>query len=830
MKGGGGEILKVKALIKKKLVRGALALMLTTATIATGPLSSTVEAAGYETFIPFRSYYVPYVTQNASAREDMVQYIWTKLMTEETNYTSGQTYYTRSFGSNWADKYYGDYVDKNGIARSSRGVKATLNPDFDGFLYQTIMSNKEFVIRFINVNNGSVFAEYAKTASKHKYVADALIDLTAGGEYLGGGYNDSNNVFLRGKNKSTIINGAKPNWSATNTSATTHDIDVLRLFGVRYSSLNDRQRAWVKTYMPWMVRDYEQNGASAVASKGNAPALYDLIAVSAEGFNSSKAQEFFNETISRNNLNVGDLIINAAIADNKGNTSWFPSGLNDVRSNTNMSMIFNSDADCDFGYGYGGAAGRGSGAGDNDYDWLAWNIAFREDSSFYPHLRELVLGNDITRKQLEDWIMRYNVQLAQSGGTGAGAIAEWINNANSNKTLPGEYANGFWTGCGKQNPTPVIAGDGSIDHLSDTPFNCPIHRGDSGLESMPKPAGVDKIMASANPVVWGGGVDIYLYDEHNQLVAQGRNELTVPSKYIASNTIKIQYQAHYTDGYNEDRIDQGNCRRDHYGHSTFTFHYADISVCQKNGHNWVTRDFRFYDADGNQIVASDSKTIPHSCEADVYCSTCGEKREHLVDTTAEESDEGNRIKYTFDFSHSSGSVDAKSKYVNKGTGGNTQVFAPTTSTASFLSRSEAPSGDPWNYNGGFGKRNIVTRIYEGEGFNIESSAQGTISLSAGAILPGVKQITVSVTGKDIEIYLRNPKQELDEIKLNFTERRDYTWTFNCDDFTDEELEGAYVQVVLHDHDKKFASGGSGTLGTEHRSESIIKFDSIKVSY
>lgn len=802
----------------KEKIKKLTCLALAAATIITTALSNSMvsEAAeGGGVFLPFRNEYVNYITKNASDQNQIIQYVWMQLMKEETNWNSSQSYYTPGYAT-WAHKYYSDYVDHEGKIKSSAGVTVTYNKDFDGFLYQTVMANPDFTLNWIS-ENSAVFKQYAATAKNHTYVTDAIIDLTADGKFLGGGKDAGDNVFLRGSNTSSNKYGATPKWSAGNTTSTTYDIDVLRFFGQKYNSLNDAQKTWVKTYMQWMVNDYANNGAGAVAAKTNSEALYNLIAASYEGFTSSKGQEFFDYMNNSSDMRIGDLIANAAAGYSK--TGDLRTGVDDIRANiSDMGAIFNADADCDYNSSWPG--GTGSGMGDDDYDWLAYQIAMNSGSNdFYKRLNELVAGNEKTNTQMQEWIVRYSITIAKKGTDvpGGSDVAEQIADAvkKQGTTQPsGGRATGTWGGCGK-----------SVWDDNHSGFNCGTHGGD-GYEEILKPIGVQSFSLSASPSGSGHGGEqtsftIEIVDSKGNVIAPKQSSngsiYMFSKKYVWSSGVKVRITTHYRDGYNEN-VGRGACDSVHHGSTTINWGYAPLSECDINGHEFYY-SYSFYDAAGNKL-SDDSNAVPVKCVADGYCLHCEKTNPGKIDTNPVITDNGTTIRYEFKFAHQD--VPAKSRTVKKGSAtASSQTYSPSKNT----NRLSQTSGMK-----NFGKTDSKRAQYTGDGnaVQFETYAAGTVSLESGAIKLGAKKIKVSATGQNVNFKLVSPKYgTLDEVGLYSSSQGENTWTFDCNEYSDAQLENAYVIVVMS---SRGMNRGGHDLGDWVECTSTIQFNYITVTY
>ncbi len=810
----------------KKIKKIAIAASTLLSLFASNLLSFAKESTiNNYTFIPARSYYAKYISENASMDSDIVQYVWLKLFSEESNWGSGQSYYSSPYLT-WAHKYYSDYVTNEGKIASSYGTKITYNSQFDSYLYQTITRNDDFIINWIN-SNPDVFKQYCKTVKSHPGFAKAIIDLTSGSNsntnFLGDGQYAKNNLFLRGAASTAINrhrgNGSGAKWSVTAANATGYDIDILRVFGNNYRKLNKTQKDWVRTYFSWMIADYISNRSNSLA--GESEELLNMIAVSAEAYDSSNPQLFFDYCINNTNANIGEFIANST--ESHGLKSTLYTGVDDISSNTDMSVIWDlSDGDCYYTNsswsGYRAPQGQSA---DNDYDWLCYKICF-DSGAYWVKLKNLVATNPTTRAQMEDWIMRYNTKAASGSNEFANAVAR------AGQTISEVVSNATWSGCGKTCPENVYGGNGEILYTRDNAFDCGIHQTVQGW-NIAKPLGVETI--SFTIPTHGLNVDstisYRLYDTTNNRTLSIIGEvpktrtITVPAKYVWSSTLAIEGITYYRDG-NQGHVGKGSCPQTHHGTTTINFTYANVSACVANNHDF-TWTYNFYDSDGKMITDDNKTSIPAYCLASGICKNCGHKAEYK-DTQLKVNKNGNSTIYTAAFAHSS--------VPNLGTKSHT-VFAPTQSsfatrfTPSVNSGYLSASSELTN----FGRTHNITRVYEGDGNAVQlvTTASGTVALKSGAIGAGAKSITVNAVGHDIIYRLMNPitgelkgsRQEL----IAQSGASECTW--NLSGYSDEELEGVYVVVEMYSRDENWAGHALGETVT---CSSTVQFNYIEVKY
>lgn len=789
------------------------------ATVASTLFSSTVSLATSQSptemkFIPFRSDYVKYIANTKDLSDSTVrQYIWLKLFDEELNWNTTASYYSEGYSS-WADKYFCNYVGSDGVVNSSKNITVTYNPAFDSSLYSTITGSQDFIINWINKND-VVFKNYCKSASSHPIFAEAIVALTKGfdskSNYIGGGKDSDTNLFLKGSSaqcdKHSTHSG--PKWKADETSYDTYDIDILRVFGSAYGKLNETQKTWVKTYMQWMVDDYIKNGSESVVADSSA--LYNLIAISGEGFNSAAAQEFFDHCIKSSDVNVGDLIVNAAKSYNQEKSLY--TGEADIIANTDMSVIWDlSDGDCYYTdsswAGYRTPAGQEM---DNDYDWLCYEICYGE-GEYWSKLRKLVAGNNDTNSQMQNWLLRYNSKGESSGSNKPGTIPYAV--AHAGKTVSEVINTATWGGCGR-----------SASGNHDKSFWCAPHGTESSWTKV-KPLGVMKIAFDipTSGLNVDSSVSYKIYDSSTGTVissvkdASKRTVINLPAKYVWSSTIVIKGSTRYRDG-NQGMVGQGGCAQTHRGSTTMNFTFTDLTVCEKNGHS-LSWTYNFYDENDEIITSDDNHTIPKYCEAVGICKNCGHK-DTYKETSLTRVDNGAAYTYTAPFNHaSSNTLGAKSLTVYKGSATAQSVTYSATENNTFLSSSSNLTN--------LGKTVSTRKVYTGNGNSVQLSTrvQGMVSLKSGAIKAGARKITIKAYGTDNTYQLVSPKYGILESN-ELIGSNQHVCTFNLEDYSDAQLEGVFVVIdMLAVNENK----GGHNIGDVVTCSSTVKVESIIVSY
>lgn len=444
-------------------------------------------------------------------------------------------------------------------------------------------------------------------------------------------------------------------------------------------------------------------------------------------------------------------------------------------------------------------------------------IAMNSGSNdFYKRLNELVAGNETTNGQMQEWIIRYSTKNSTStpGGSDiANQIADAVSKQGTTQTSDG-HANGTWAGCGKS-----IWDD---DHSG---FYCGTHGGD-GYEEVLKPIGVQSFSLSASPKGSGHNgaqtsFEIEVVDSQGNVIVPKQSSngsiYMFSKKYVWSSGVKVRITTHYKDGMNEN-VGRGSCDATHHGSTTINWGYAPLSDCDINGHEF-SYSYSFYDAAGNKL-SDDSNAVPVKCVADGYCLHCEKTNPGKIDTNPVITDLGTTIKYEFTFAHQD--VPAKSRQVIKGSASATNITFNPSKNTQFLNQTPGMKN--------FGKTDSKRAQYTGDGNKVqfETYAAGTVTLKSGAIKLGAKKITVSATGENVNFKLMSPKfGALDEVGLYSSSHGNNTWTFNCNEYSDAQLENAYVIVVMSSRDM---NRGGHDLGDWVECTSRIQFNSITVTY
>lgn len=754
----------------KKIINTLLSLVVVFSALFGSSISAqakehTVYANQNSIFIPFRSDYTNYLSKYSSTKSYAVQYVWLKLFNEELHWTNDKPWFNPNFTS-WTNKYYSDYVSPKGDVKSSKDIQITYNPEFDAFLYQTIINNPEFIINWIN-EQPQVFSEYTKRIHDHPILADGLIYLTSSGTYLGDGKDSDTNVFLMGAN-STSEEKLNAKWTALRTASDTHDIDILRAFGSNYSSLNDTQKTWVKTYIEFLVDDYIRNRTNAIASLNNSSELYSLMAVSGYGFTRGEVnQEFFNYCINTPECKVGDLIANSIERFDK--LSELRYGAKDICRFSDMGAIWASDADCDYGNDWPGGRSSGTNKGDEDYDWLCWNICFNNDS-YYSTFRNLVEGHPTTKQQMEDWLSRYYLS---------------PNNPN-HPTIPSGSSSaliGKW-GIGGCHLNLVETGS----------WDCSGHTDTSGTIRATKPIGAKTIVLTTNgntyQYMYGSSLSYTIRNAYGQVISSGSAPkgfwsssatISVPTKYIwqelyieAHGTVEQGHKGHNSSGacistamaeYLHTNAPGLFPDQPKYHTMTSTYYYVDINACQRNGHSYKP--------------AAYSWSPDHShCICTMQCPNCNNTYTVTSTNVATQSYSDKTI-YTATFGiksvdESTTNSEQRSATVYHGSG--LKIFT-----------SDDISGAP-----------------AGIGY-------GSCTLAADKISPGPQAISINLVACDAVISLMNSKGAIvDQRNLSSgsTSVAVMDAVFDLSDRSDKDLMGLYIVINAQTIVKNYNASGN----------------------
>lgn len=702
---------------------------------STGYISRAAESVPESSliFIPFRSDLVKYITSNANNTDEIIQGQWFRLFKEEIS-----TPY-------WSNTYYGDYTSSTGVTVSSKGTQATYNTSFDPFLYGTITSNSDFISNWINTVP-TVFEGYCNRYKSHPIFCDAIVELTKDGYMLGDGYKKANNIFEYGF-------AQKDYW----------DLKVLAILASEWNELSATQQNWCKTYLPYLVSDYVSRGSNAIAAKNNNEALYNLMAISNEGFNSAKGQEFFSYVNSNDNIRIGDLFKNIFAAS--GRTSDIRT--EDVYTEVNLNGLFGGDADCDY---------NNSRLGDGDYDWFAYNVCFSGNVT-WSRIRTFVDGDATGSVLKKEWLLRYYSSHSTNGSTNAVASAI----AKQGKTESVVCGSVTMSGCNK-----------SCWSDDDEGFNCPSHSATGGA-SIKKPIGVEKISFTSGAM----GYKWRIVDTSTGAVISENMgsysvspTITLDAKYVWSSSISVYVESYF---YKMGGIvGMGSCYA-HQEETKVNWTYAVLNQCEIHGHNYQY---------------SYSFSADHSkCTAVGYCRGCGAKKT-FVDNSLTKTEDSTAYIYTADFAHTP--VAARSERVNK-----------TTGSYTYRAGDAAISGKTHDFQ-------TVSKTYTGTGFSLDTAVSGSCSLASGQIKPGAKTITISASGSKntFTVYTKRGKV-LRTITLMSMYQGETKYTFDLTDFSDADLDGAYVVINMYSQDH-FNSGLA--IGDGGRSTSTINFNYITINY
>lgn len=694
------------------------------------------------TFIPFRSDLVKYITARASDQNQIIQGQWFRLFQEETSM------------SGWANTYYSDYTSSTGVTKSSKGIQVTYNPEFDPFLYSTITSNTDFISNWIKTKP-TVFDNYCKNYNSHPIFCDGIVNLTKNKYMLGDGYKKSNNVFEYGF-------ASKDYW----------DIRVLAILSYKWNELSQPQKDWCKSYITYLITDYISRGEAAIASKKNNPALYNLMAISKEGFNSDKGQEFFTHVNSDSSLKIGELIKN--VINSYGKTSDIKTI--DIYNITNLSPVFAGDGDCDY---------NGNSLGDNDYDWMAYNICFSNDS-MWSRFRGFVDGDPTAAQQKKEWILRYYSKHsgnASSSNDVANAIA------NQGKTTSVTGAPFTIGGCNKT---------ARVGHVG---FTCNSDHYGYGSLSVYKPVGVSSISFS-HTNTFDCLYQWRIVDGNTNSVIEECTtyspspQIDIPAKYIWSPKISV-FVSLKGINHAKGKVGAGSC----YGGNVspvIEWTYVKLSNCDVNGHQYAyTYNF-----------SADHK----ECTATGTCVYCGHNTS-ITDPTIIASQDSTHFIYTADFDHTT--VPAKSDRVARTTG--SQLYKPG---SQFITGKTSDS-------------QTNSKINTGNDFTMSASISSQCSLSAGVIKPGAKSMTVTSTATQNTYILYDKRgtilceRKLSSGNPSYGGCSQVSYTFDLSDYTDYELEGSYLVIKMYSFS---INAGGHEVGKPVTAVARVSLGSIEIKY
>lgn len=302
-----------KRILAATIIAASVVGILQPITVTAAESAVTTTDTGFsENFIPTRSFYPSYLSKNASQKSTTIKKIWERLFYEEwknPNWSKAQ-----SKGGYYVNETT-DYHSLGEGPKSFEGKNfAKDSKDFDAFLGQSLISNKEFLGELVglpgyapiesklhpnettNIQNLMKNIVYTKLTNPetYQYFAKAMAELTADGAYIGVNTVDKAGHVVKGCNnllKDVSYNGQP------------FDIWMLSCLAFLYEGdgsetyLNDAQVAWLKSYQRYLYDDYVDNGANSLAKKY--PSIYELIARSTDASNNYRGygQEFFNYVV-----------------------------------------------------------------------------------------------------------------------------------------------------------------------------------------------------------------------------------------------------------------------------------------------------------------------------------------------------------------------------------------------------------------------------------------------------------------------------------------------------------------------------------------------------
>ncbi len=439
-----------------------VAMTLAAATIFTAGITSetitsfAAEPSQAETFVPFRSYYIGYLSEHSAESSDENIYLWCKMLGEQLSGT------TNAAANNWFSTYHAEVVLPGGTylsdsAAASNYVYATSgvsNPIYDQMLANLITANGvTFLNKWINGytdSNGSVLLSAAdgkdtfikffdNEYSSFSKTAAALVELTK---------TSDGNAWLQNFT-----------YAKTGSVEASVGVTILKLFCADFDDLNNTQLTWAKEYLPYLLSDYASKGSSGLAASTKNAYLYDFMARSVSGAQctSTKASA---TTVSANGVSLGTVaagtklqqeFFNYVVASSEGFGSFVQniigggkytgaySNSYDLSSyDTAQSVIMAPDADIDY---YTSTAN----GGDRDTDWFNHAMYLHSAGSGYSQFAtvyNLMKANGTTFSYYNDWLSRF--------GSKKGVTMNWsyLSNQTSNATPNNGYGSAQqWNWC-----------------------------------------------------------------------------------------------------------------------------------------------------------------------------------------------------------------------------------------------------------------------------------------------------------------------------------------------------------------------------------------------
>lgn len=257
-------------------------------------------------YVPFRSHYSSYLSTFSCGKGEVIKKVWENLFYEELNWNSSHPSFYDSSYDKWSDKYYDDYNGLGGTKPNSKGMQITFSEgDFEAYFGNTLEHNPEFLGEMLGLDGFNkpsetdeeinslmkyVMCQYLSEPSKYPALALAIVNLTAGGRYIGKSKDDAGNLLRSGTYEGTTL-----------------DFFVLTAIASYYEGdnsetyLSQNQLDWLKSYQKDLFNEYvtkstTKNDGKSLAAKY--PSIYELIARSSYAANSKSSihptSEFFN--------------------------------------------------------------------------------------------------------------------------------------------------------------------------------------------------------------------------------------------------------------------------------------------------------------------------------------------------------------------------------------------------------------------------------------------------------------------------------------------------------------------------------------------------------
>lgn len=236
------------------------------------------------------------------------------------------------------------------------------------------------------------------------------------------------------------------NYSYAKTGNTEASVGVglLKLLTLNWDKLNNNQKNWCKEYLPFLLQNYRDYGANAIAANTRNDTLYDFMARSVNGAQctykskvsgTTMQQEFFNYVVN-SGYGFGQFVQNiigggtyTAIANGR---TFSGIDLKDILDTSTLHRAPNSNVDY-----------TATDEGDGDYDWFnhaMYLYSKNGSNSQFATIYKLVINNGTAKADYADWLARFHGKDGaseswgylnnQTGTNGHMISADWWNSAN----------------------------------------------------------------------------------------------------------------------------------------------------------------------------------------------------------------------------------------------------------------------------------------------------------------------------------------------------------------------------------------------------------------